>query len=746
MKGKKADLEPVPELPDFLAPLVIEIGVEEMPAGAMPGVLAYLKESVSTFLEKEHLEPSHLFVGGTCRRLVVTCDSILKTQEDRLVIHRGPPEKVLKDTAGNWTPQAEGFAKKFGLKASDIVMEDGYATIEILERGQPTAVLLGRFIREFLDKCPLPKRMGWGDDVTFLRPVRWVLGLVGAEVIPFVTRKLKAGHTTHEPRQNRSKPLSFMHAGEYAENMKLLGVELCPERRKEKIRHLTDHALMGSGLKPLAADQEELLEEINWLVETPHAMLASFDKAFLAVPPEVIRVVLMRHQRYLPLVEKSKGTPANYASQFVVVLDRQEESDTTTALSGHERVVHARLSDALFFWRADSAEPLDSLHRQEKLKDITFHPQIGSLWEKQQRVTMAAAVLKEERGPLAQAAACYRQDRATALVGEFPELEGAVGARLLTHQNVALQPVASAVAGAMGLGRGGSGLVFLPGEPETAEGATLLVLDRLDTLLHFFGVGLMPTATEDPFALRRAAVQLLRPLMHGVPLTDETQAMDLLKQSSEILKALGEDGWKNLVEKLSQFLEDRLVHVLREHWPAATLPMVYAAQKGDAVVVSPLPGQGYALAVQSGQRFQRVAERLERLLRITEDLESLKPVVPAAIRAQNISTVQGALHLSGDIPAWATENPAWVALHEFALGWCALIQKSDGLGVEELFNENWRLAQAGVDLVNTFFDSVLVNDEDPQKRKDNHTLVGAVALLYGTLGDFRELKSLLGQE
>ncbi len=775
MKGKKAPLEPVPELPDFLAPLAIEIGVEEMPAGAMPGVLAYLKESAAAFLEKEHLEPSHLFVGGTCRRLVVTCDSILKIQEDRLVIHKGPPEKVLRDAAGNWTPQAEGFAKKFGLKAADIVMEDGYATIEILERGQPATVLLGRFVREFLDKCPLPKRMAWGDDVTFLRPVRWVLGLVGVEVIQFATRKLKAGHTTHEPRQNRSKPLSFLHAGEYAENMKLLGVELCPERRKERLRHLALHALEGTGLKPLEADQEELLEEINWLVETPHALLASFDKTFLEVPPEVIRVVLMRHQRYLPLVEKSRATPANYANRFVVVLDRQEESDTTTAMGGHERVVTARLSDALFFWRADSAEPLDSPHRQEKLKDITFHPKIGSLWEKQMRVAGAAkayqekqkkeqaiwftADLSDERrrqlenqlslAGLSEAAALYRQDRTTTLVGEFPELEGAVGARLLmqrTGQNAA----AVLVAEAMGLTRQGADkvdqLVFSQGVPSSRAGVALLMLDRLDTLLHFFALGLVPSATEDPFGLRRSAAQVLRTTLRWNldAIVDLDDVMEILRTASQSLGDLDEQVWRQLKEKIHEFLKDRFPHVLLETYPRATMPFVHAAQKGKAVKRM-LWGDSEREILQAVWRYSDVPDRLKALLDLAADSESFKAIASAAIRVQNISQHGTQAEILKKVPDWVCGSAPWLAMHEFALKWIDLVKGSLFIPASYLKNAG-ELAYECSDVVNDFFDKVLVNDEDPQRRKDNHTLVGAVALLYGTLGDFRELKSLLGQE
>jgi len=487
---------------DFL----VEIGTEELPPKSLPELSRAFTEGIVAGLESGGLKHGRVESFAAPRRLAVLVRRLAARQPDRQLRRKGPPVKAAFDEAGNPTRAATAFAESCGTTVESLgrttETKGEFLFFSGSRPGQDTADMLPGIVQHSLDRLPIARRMRWGSgDAEFVRPVHWVVMLLGNEVVPCSLFGLEAGNTTrghrfHAPRAIRVTP------GTYAAKLENAGFVLAGfEPRRERIREGV--VALARSLGGEALLDEALLDEVTALVEWPVPVAGRFEERFLELPPEVVISTVQDHQRYFPV----RDPAGKLTSNFVTVCNI-ESRDPSQVRAGNERVVRPRLADAAFFWETDRKATLAS--RREALEEVTFQKQLGSLAARSDRVAALAEQLAVFSGADAtfarrggQLAKC---DLLTAMVGEFPELQGLMG-----RYYAALDGEPSEVAAAIEE-------QYLPrfaGDalPGTPTGTTLSLADKIDTLVGIFAVGQKPSGTKDPFGLRRAALGVLRILL-----------------------------------------------------------------------------------------------------------------------------------------------------------------------------------------------------------------------------------------
>ena len=487
---------------DFL----VEIGTEELPPKSLPELSRAFTEGIVAGLESGGLKHGRVESFAAPRRLAVLVRRLAARQPDRQLRRKGPPVKAAFDEAGNPTRAATAFAESCGTTVESLgrttETKGEFLFFSGSRPGQDTADMLPGIVQHSLDRLPIARRMRWGSgDAEFVRPVHWVVMLLGNEVVPCSLFGLEAGNTTrghrfHAPRAIRVTP------GTYAAKLENAGFVLAGfEPRRERIREGV--VALARSLGGEALLDEALLDEVTALVEWPVPVAGRFEERFLELPPEVVISTVQDHQRYFPVRD-----PAGRLTSHFVTVCNIESRDPSQVRAGNERVVRPRLADAAFFWETDRKATLAS--RREALEEVTFQKQLGSLAARSDRVAALAEQLAVFSGADAtfarrggQLAKC---DLLTAMVGEFPELQGLMG-----RHYAALDGEPSEVAAAIEeqyLPRFAGDV--LPGTP---TGTTLSLADKIDTLVGIFAVGQKPSGTKDPFGLRRAALGVLRILL-----------------------------------------------------------------------------------------------------------------------------------------------------------------------------------------------------------------------------------------
>jgi len=487
---------------DFL----VEIGTEELPPKSLPELSRAFTEGIVAGLESGGLKHGRVESFAAPRRLAVLVRRLAARQPDRQLRRKGPPVKAAFDEAGNPTRAATAFAESCGTTVESLgrttETKGEFLFFSGSRPGQDTADMLPGIVQHSLDRLPIARRMRWGSgDAEFVRPVHWVVMLLGNEVVPCSLFGLEAGNTTrghrfHAPRAIRVTP------GTYAAKLENAGFVLAGfEPRRERIREGV--VALARSLGGEALLDEALLDEVTALVEWPVPVAGRFEERFLELPPEVVISTVQDHQRYFPVRD-----PAGRLTSHFVTVCNIESRDPSQVRAGNERVVRPRLADAAFFWETDRKATLAS--RREALEEVTFQKQLGSLAARSDRVAALAEQLAVFSGADAtfarrggQLAKC---DLLTAMVGEFPELQGLMG-----RYYAALDGEPSEVAAAIEE-------QYLPrfaGDalPGTPTGTTLSLADKIDTLVGIFAVGQKPSGTKDPFGLRRAALGVLRILL-----------------------------------------------------------------------------------------------------------------------------------------------------------------------------------------------------------------------------------------
>ena len=494
------------------APLLVEIGTEELPPKALRGLSEEFARALCAGLEAERLSFGEATPYATPRRLAVLVDEVACVQPGRQIERRGPRLDIAFDAEGNPTPAALGFARSCGVDVAELEPLETEKGTWLVRRntqaGEKAASLIPGIADAALNRLPLPRRMRWSNrEVQFIRPVHWAVLLLGDDVIEAEILGVRTGRTTRGHRFHHPDSIELRNPADYAGALLDTGRVIADfDVRIERIRTQAHDAAATVGGRPDA--DEALFEEVAALVEWPVALLGQFDAEFLELPEPVLSATMKGHQRYFPV----RDAHGRLLPQFVAVANI-ESRNPDTVREGNERVIRPRLRDAEFFFREDLKRAL--AERRKELRGIVFQEGLGTLYHKSKRVSRLAGEIARLMGEpqetieLARRAGLLSKcDLVTEIVGEFPELQGIMGAEYARRSGEA-----EAVAGAIGEH-------YLPGFagdalPVTPIGRALAIADRLDTLVGMFEIGQAPSGDRDPFGLRRAALGVLRILIEG---------------------------------------------------------------------------------------------------------------------------------------------------------------------------------------------------------------------------------------
>lgn len=487
--------------------LLFEIGAEEIPAGFMPNILGQLKQLAETKLNDAHLPFESIATYGTPRRLALIVKGLADTSAEISERHKGPSASIAYDADGNATKAAIGFARGKGLDVADLVVEDGYIYAETKTAGVPAKDIVTDMLPQLITGLNFPKSMHWGNlDAKFVRPVRWLVALLDEEVIPVEFATVKSGNVTRGHRFLGADEITIKNAASYVDTLKENFVMVDQDARRELISKQL-HDIAASKNASIVWD-DDLLEEINYLVEWPTALCGGFEESYLALPDAAIITPMKDHQRYFPLV----GQDGKLLPMFLTVRNGSDHS-IEIVQAGNERVLRARLDDAKFFFNEDRKKPL--IDRQDGLTKIVFQEGLGNLADKTKRLLTLGRVFSEEcelhedaRVVLERATELAKTDLTTGMVTEFTELQGVMGKEYALLDGESPE-VAEAIFEQ-----------YLPrfaGDvlPQTKAGKVLSIIDKIDNIVATFSRGLIPTGSQDPYALRRQTIGILNILLNS---------------------------------------------------------------------------------------------------------------------------------------------------------------------------------------------------------------------------------------
>lgn len=490
--------------------LLIELGTEELPPKALKNLSKSFGENLYDLLCDAGLianDVSDYKIFSTPRRLAVLFPSIDIKQQDRESFKSGPKVEVAYDSDGRPTRVAEGFARGLGTSVEKLEQIDGRIGRLVKIKGKLARELIPNILETALKKLPVPKRMRWGNlDAEFVRPVHWLVILHGDKVIPAEILAVKSGRRTCGHRFHAPNWISIAHARDYEKTLKKAFVVADYETRQQKIKKAAEELAIKH--KGKAIIDNDLLDEVTGLVEWPEAIFANFDKEFLDIPAKALISTMQEHQKYFPVTNKNGKLLPHF-----ITISNIKSKQKARVREGNERVIRARFADAKFFWDTDCKQHLES-HR-DRLKNVIFHNRIGSLYEKTENISAAAGqIVKDLNGNSNDVANAERAgklskaDLMTNMVYEFPELQGTMGRYYAEHDGEDSEVSVSIEEQYMPR-FGGDDI------PQSSIGRALAIADKLDTLVGIYGVGEIPSGEKDPFALRRAALGVLRIMIEG---------------------------------------------------------------------------------------------------------------------------------------------------------------------------------------------------------------------------------------
>ena len=694
---------------DFL----VELGTEELPPKALPALEQAFSDGIRTRLAQAGLQHGAVESFATPRRLAVRVQRLVSQQAEQRIKRRGPPVSAAFDAAGAPTRAAEAFAHSCSAPLEQLGRErdakgNEYRTFSGTKPGAATASLLPALVQEALDALPIPRRMRWGaGEAQFVRPVHWLLMLYGREVVPARILDATAGDQTWGHRFMSGKPLRVLSPATYASTLARRGYVLAQfalrrERIREQVaaaaRELGGRALMGEGL----------LDEVTALVEWPVAVAGRFEDRFLALPREVLISTLQDHQRYFAV----EGDAGQLLPWFITVSNIQS-AQPDVVRTGNERVVRPRLSDAAFFWEQDRKRALAA--RLPELEAVTFQAQLGSQGARVERIAALAAAmapaLAAEKFAVGRSAHLCKCDLLTAMVGEFPELQGIMGAYYALADG---EPEAVAIA----IREHYQPRSASDELPSTAVGATVALADKLDLLAGVFALGQKPSGTKDPFGLRRAAIGLLRILL------DRRVELELpaLIRAAVAAQPLPDVAARleSVSAEIYDYILERLRAQLLEGASAVTTEMFDAVLALRPASVVDVDARLRALAGFVGRsESQSLAAANKRIANILRKSE------PGAG--------------TGDAAAVDSALLCEAAEAELHQALSALRGRVD----EQVLSRDYAGAldtlAALRPQVDAFFDQVLVNDPDATLRANRLALLAALRALFMRVADFSRL-------
>lgn len=679
---------------DFL----VELGTEELPPKALASLGEAFLAGIEKGLQAAGLKYTGKQVYAAPRRLAVLIRQLDVQQPDRSINIDGPPlQAAFKD--GEPTQAALGFAKKCGVELSEIDQSGPKLRFSQHIPGKATVGLLPTIVEDSLNDLPIPKRMRWAASrEEFVRPTQWLVMLLGDQVVDCTILSQKAGRESRGHRFHHPENVVITTPANYVEDLRKAYVLADFAERRELISKRTAELAMqqeGTAIVPPA-----LLDEVTALVEWPVPLVCSFEERFLEVPQEALITTMQDNQKYFCLLD-SEG---KLLPRFITVAN-VESRDPKQIVQGNEKVVRPRLTDAEFFFKQDKKQPLETFN--ERLKNVVFQAQLGTVYDKAERVSRLAAFIAPLIGGDAQRAGraglLSKCDLATEMVGEFPEMQGVAGYYYALNDG---EPEDVALALNEQYMPRGAGAEL----PQTLTGAAVAIADKLDTLVGIFGIGMLPTGSKDPYALRRAALGVLRILIEKQLDLDLTGAVEFaVKQFGTKVKAAG------LAEQVLEFIFDRLrARYEDEGIDVATYLSVRALQPGSAL--------DFDQRVQAVQAFRKLPEA-EALAAVNKRVSNL------------LSKAEGAI-------AEQVEPKYFDNANEFSL--YSAIQQADQavqpMAAARQYSESLARLAALRDPVDAFFEAVMVNAEDAKVRANRYALLSRLRGLFLGVADI----SLLG--
>lgn len=682
--------------------LLIEVGTEELPPTAAKNLSDSFTASITEQLTEAGFSFTEVNPFVTPRRIAVVIQETSSHQPDQNVERRGPAVKAAYDSNGNPTNAALGFAKSCGVEMQDLdtieTDKGAWLYFKSTAKGKSLAEMLPDMIEQALKKLPIPKPMRWGEnDVEFVRPIHWIIVMHGSNVIDCNIKNIPASNKTFGHRFHAPKAITLQHANDYADELQKANVIAGFKERRAAINTLLNYAAEQHNGELDFTD--ELLDEVTNLVEWPMAVVGDFDESFLEIPQEALVATMQDAQRYFPLFSKGKLIP-----KFIAIANI-ESSNPETVKHGNERVIKPRFEDAGFFWKRDKQKSLAS--RSEDLQGIIFEKQLGSLQEKTRRIAELAAYVCNEAGieskHAVRAAELCKIDLLSSMVNEFPKLQGIMG-RYYAHNDGETDEVATAIEEHYQPLQSGGKL------PATEAGKVVAVCDRIDTLVGIFATGKKPTGVKDPYALRRAALGVIRISIEG------GQDFDLLGLISESARLLQDKLDANaVIDEVFDYIMERLRgYFLDQNIPVDTFEAVRSVRPTRLI--------DFADRIKAVQHFRTLSES-----------ESL---AAANKRIRNI--LKKSASIKQDVNESLFTEKAERSLYK-------QVNQSEKT-VSPMFAAR-DYSDALTDLaklkpvVDKFFDDVMVMDDDEAIRNNRIALLSKVDHLFSTAADISLLQS-----
>ncbi len=693
--------------------LLLEIGTEEIPARFCQPALDQLKANAEKALQEARLDYSRIEVFGTPRRLVLLVGDLALVQRDMEVVQKGPPKRIAFDAEGNPTKAAIKFAEGQGLTVEDLEIRPDdkggeYLYARRMVKGESIVKVLPPLLADLVLSIDWPKSMRWADrSIRYARPIRWILAMLGDRRVPFDVDGIETVSTTRGHRTlGPGAPIEVVAAEDYFTKVGQVGGVIVDqiERKRSIWKQVQAAAAKVGGYVP---EDDELLEELTWLVEYPTAFTGSFDPAFLDVPAEVLVTTMKENQRYFPVYKDER---CEELLPYFIALRNGDDEGIDLVRAGNEKVLAARLADARFFWEEDRKRPLASYN--EKLKEVVFQEKLGTQYQRVLRITAltgrVAAELglpREEQEQAVKAASLCKADLATRMVFEFPEVQGYMGQQYLLREGG--DPAVALAIYEHYLPRGAGDDL-----PRSGPGIAVALADKVDMLAGYFSIGMIPTGSADPFALRRAAQGVVQIIVENGLNVDLVQLAAL---AIDQYRLDGTDGLK-VQEDLTEFFTARL-RVLME------------GRKIRYDVID-------AVLAAGARRPYDAMRRAEALAKLMGE-EEFAAVSGTFKRVSNLASKAGDAGVTpGDVdPMLFEEAPERALYGAFVEVRPEMKQALDAGRYEEFYRMATRL-KAPVD---AFLDNVRVNADNEAVKANRYSLLAAVAGLLSAPADLGKL-------
>jgi len=680
--------------------VLLEIGTEEIPARFMPGILAQIETSAKAKFAELRIGYKAVRAVGTPRRMTLIMQGVDEKQADISSENKGPSVKVAFDADGNLTKAGAGFARGQKVDGKDLVIKDGYVYAMVHESGQEVASLLSSVLPELIHGLNFPKNMRWANlDMKFVRPIKWLVALFGTEVIDFTVAEVKAGNVTRGHRFLSKGDIIIHSASEYSATLEKEFVIVDQDVRRSIIRKQIEELATSKG--GYADITEDLLEEVVFLVEYPTALCGNFEDKYLKLPAETVITPMREHQRYFPVMSKNGSlmpmfiTVRNGGAQHLEIVQH-----------GNERVLRARLADAQFFFEEDCKVKL--IDRLEKLKTVVFQEGLGSIFDKTGRLAKIAAFLVDHTGlessvlpTIERGATLAKADLVTGMVCEFTELQGIMG-REYAILNGESAEVAEAIYEH-----------YLPrfaGDvlPKSVAGQFISIADKIDNIVATFSRGLVPTGSQDPYALRRQALGIVNILIDAkYSISLET----LVKEVLNLLSITDKEKTAKILSDVQEFFRLRLKNVLTDEEVRYDIVDAALSIGMDDVYVTYLK----AMAVSKQLASKDMAKAIQ-----------------AFIRVGNLAKKAEAIEIKENLFNTAEEVDLYKAYVSAASAVDSLIEGQDYHGAID----------AMMDLtapIDAFFDKVMVMDKDETIKNNRLALLKSITVMVNKVADFSKV-------